>query len=73
MYIHEHICYTNSFIVVREHFSSPLLQLAEADAGQTFTLVECPSMRLSISPNTIQSFYNLFFRWNWAIDLPDNG
>ncbi|GJE88682.1 periplasmic binding protein-like II [Phanerochaete sordida] len=28
---------------VREHFSSPLLQLAEADAGQTFTLVECPS------------------------------
>jgi len=28
---------------VREHFSSPLLQFAEADAGQTFTLVECPS------------------------------
>ncbi|KJA26243.1 hypothetical protein HYPSUDRAFT_213291 [Hypholoma sublateritium FD-334 SS-4] len=28
---------------VREHFSSPLLQFAEADAGRTFTLVECPS------------------------------
>ncbi|KAI0317062.1 periplasmic binding protein-like II, partial [Amylostereum chailletii] len=28
---------------VREHFSSPLLQLADADAGATFTLVECPS------------------------------
>ncbi|CAL1716662.1 unnamed protein product [Somion occarium] len=28
---------------VREHFSSPLLQYAEADGGQTFTLVECPS------------------------------
>ncbi|KAF8802467.1 hypothetical protein BYT27DRAFT_7341355 [Phlegmacium glaucopus] len=28
---------------VREHFSSPLLQFAETDAGQTFTLVECPS------------------------------
>lgn len=31
------------FLPVREHFSSPLLQFAEADAGQTFTLVECPS------------------------------
>ncbi|KAF8169757.1 hypothetical protein BJ912DRAFT_912578 [Pholiota molesta] len=28
---------------VREHFSSPLLQFAEADDGKTFTLVECPS------------------------------
>ncbi|KAI5122898.1 hypothetical protein M0805_007576 [Coniferiporia weirii] len=28
---------------VREHFSSPLLQFADADAGQTFVLVECPS------------------------------
>ncbi|KAI0043812.1 hypothetical protein FA95DRAFT_1627735 [Auriscalpium vulgare] len=28
---------------VREHFSSPLLQYAEADQGRTFTLVECPS------------------------------
>ncbi|KAF9565413.1 periplasmic binding protein-like II [Agrocybe pediades] len=28
---------------VREHFSSPLLQFADKDAGQTFTLVECPS------------------------------
>ncbi|KAF8311087.1 hypothetical protein DL93DRAFT_2083800 [Clavulina sp. PMI_390] len=28
---------------IREHFSSPLLQLADEDAGKTFTLVECPS------------------------------
>ncbi|KAI0342792.1 periplasmic binding protein-like II, partial [Trametopsis cervina] len=28
---------------VREHFSSPLLQYAEEDKGQTFILVECPS------------------------------
>ncbi|EKM58327.1 uncharacterized protein PHACADRAFT_207160 [Phanerochaete carnosa HHB-10118-sp] len=28
---------------VREHFSSPLLQFAADDAGETFTLVECPS------------------------------
>ncbi|KAK2460974.1 hypothetical protein APHAL10511_007444 [Amanita phalloides] len=28
---------------VREHFSSPLLQYAEIDNGETFTLVECPS------------------------------
>jgi len=28
---------------VREHFSSPLLQFAEADQGTTFALVECPS------------------------------
>ncbi|EAU85358.2 hypothetical protein CC1G_07052 [Coprinopsis cinerea okayama7 len=28
---------------VREHFSSPLLQLAKEDNGTTFTLVECPS------------------------------
>lgn len=27
---------------VREHFSSPLLQYADADQGKTFTLVECP-------------------------------
>ena len=27
---------------VREHFSSPILQYAEADQGKTFTLVECP-------------------------------
>lgn len=26
----------------REHFLSPLLQLAERDAGETFELVECP-------------------------------
>lgn len=26
----------------REHFLSPLLQLAEQDQGKTFTLVECP-------------------------------
>ncbi|KAJ3541287.1 hypothetical protein NM688_g6109 [Phlebia brevispora] len=29
--------------VLREHFSSPLLQYAEVDGGKTFTLVECPS------------------------------
>ncbi|KAK7463504.1 hypothetical protein VKT23_006852 [Stygiomarasmius scandens] len=28
---------------VKEHFSSPLLQFAEADRGKTFTLIECPS------------------------------
>ncbi|KAF9533858.1 periplasmic binding protein-like II [Crepidotus variabilis] len=28
---------------VREHFSTPLLQFAEQDAGKTFELVECPS------------------------------
>ncbi|GAW09172.1 periplasmic binding II [Lentinula edodes] len=28
---------------VREHFSSPLLQFAEADEGRTIALVECPS------------------------------
>ncbi|KAF9468015.1 hypothetical protein BDZ94DRAFT_1287324 [Collybia nuda] len=28
---------------VREHFSSPLLQFAEIDAGRTIVLVECPS------------------------------
>ncbi|KAK0469701.1 periplasmic binding protein-like II [Desarmillaria tabescens] len=28
---------------VREHFSSPLLQYAQADQDKTFTLVECPS------------------------------
>ncbi|OSX57786.1 hypothetical protein POSPLADRAFT_1076248 [Postia placenta MAD-698-R-SB12] len=28
---------------VREHFSSPLLQYAEIDAGKSFVLVECPS------------------------------
>ncbi|PCH42183.1 periplasmic binding protein-like II [Wolfiporia cocos MD-104 SS10] len=28
---------------VREHFSSPLLQFADADGGKTFILVECPS------------------------------
>lgn len=28
---------------VREHFSSPLLQYAEIDAGESFVLVECPS------------------------------
>ncbi|KAK0500403.1 periplasmic binding protein-like II [Armillaria luteobubalina] len=28
---------------VREHFSSPLLQYAQADQNKTFTLVECPS------------------------------
>lgn len=28
---------------MREHFSSPLLQYAEQDKDQTFTLVECPS------------------------------
>ncbi|KAJ4477298.1 hypothetical protein J3R30DRAFT_3484379 [Lentinula aciculospora] len=28
---------------VREHFSSPLLQFAEADQDRTITLVECPS------------------------------
>lgn len=26
----------------REHFLSPLLQLAAQDGGKTFTLVECP-------------------------------
>jgi hypothetical protein len=31
--------------IVREHFSSPLLQYAAADAGKTFALVECPSAR----------------------------
>ncbi|KIY69088.1 hypothetical protein CYLTODRAFT_373274 [Cylindrobasidium torrendii FP15055 ss-10] len=28
---------------IREHFSSPLLQFADDDAGKTFVLVECPS------------------------------
>ncbi|KIK10191.1 hypothetical protein K443DRAFT_81656 [Laccaria amethystina LaAM-08-1] len=28
---------------VKEHFSSPLLQFASKDGGQTFTLFECPS------------------------------
>ncbi|KAF9061334.1 periplasmic binding protein-like II [Rhodocollybia butyracea] len=28
---------------VREHFSSPLLQFAQADEGRTISLVECPS------------------------------
>lgn len=27
---------------VREHFASPLLQFAENDKGETFTLTECP-------------------------------
>ena len=35
--------------LVREHFSSPLLQLAEEDQGKTFVLVECPSKRHSYS------------------------
>ena len=30
-------------LLVREHFSSPLLQFADEDNGQTFALVECPS------------------------------
>lgn len=34
---------------VREHFSSPLLQFAEKDAGTTFTLVECPSETICLS------------------------
>lgn len=32
--------------LVREHFASPLLQLAEKDAEQTFVLVECPGTHL---------------------------
>ncbi|THH05863.1 hypothetical protein EW145_g4490 [Phellinidium pouzarii] len=35
--------HANVMFSVREHFSSPLLQFADADGGQTFTLVECPS------------------------------
>lgn len=31
---------------VREHFASPLLQLAEKDAERTFVLVECPGTHL---------------------------
>lgn len=58
---------------VREHFSSPILQFAEVDAGQTFTLVECPSMKLSLTSHTIQSLHNLCFRWNWTVDFPAGG
>ena len=39
--------------IVREHFSSPLLQFAETDGGKTFTLVECPSMSF---PTAVISF-----------------
>ena len=41
-------CMTNVVYLVREHFSSPLLQFAEADGGKTFTLVECPSTYIAI-------------------------
>jgi hypothetical protein len=34
-----------NIIKVKEHFSSPLLQFASKDGGQTFTLFECPSMQ----------------------------
>ena len=38
---------TRSYLhLVREHFASPLLQLAEKDAGRTFVLVECPGINL---------------------------
>ena len=37
--------------IVPEHFSSPLLQFAKIDAGQTFTLVECPSTQPSYDTN----------------------
>lgn len=39
-------------VLVREHFSSPLLQLAEQDGGKTFTLVECPSTVLPSLPDS---------------------
>ena len=38
----------HAVVSVREHFSSPLLQFAEADGGKTFTLVECPSTYIAI-------------------------
>lgn len=38
-------------VPVREHFSSPLLQYAEADGGKTFTLVECPSKCAPFTPS----------------------
>lgn len=53
---------------VREHFSSPLLQYAEADGGRTFTLVECPStwpLYVVTSTGT-----NMRIRWNWAAHHP---
>jgi len=36
---------------VRERFSSPLLQFAQADQGETFTLVECPSKPVRRAPS----------------------
>ena len=41
----------HAVVSVREHFSSPLLQFAEADGGKTFNLVECPSTYLAIGSN----------------------
>ena len=38
------------FYLVREHFSSPLLQMADDDAGKTFELVECPSKLIGYLP-----------------------
>lgn len=40
----------NEIPPVREHFSSPLLQLSEEDGGKTFTLVECPSEIKNLLP-----------------------
>ena len=42
--------------LVREHFSSPILQYAEADGGKTFTLVECPSTCSGVRLSFIHSF-----------------
>lgn len=41
-------CAERQLQTVREHFSSPLLQYNASDGGQTFTLVECPSVHLSL-------------------------
>lgn len=55
------------FHTVREHFSSPLLQFAEKDAGKTFILIECPSKRLkSTSFSKNLNFDSCNFRWNGA-------
>ena len=53
-------CIIIGFIVslVREHFSSPLLQFATHDRNTTFTLVECPGtyhLVQSYSPPTTTS------------------
>jgi hypothetical protein len=50
--LHEPIsrCSLTPCLIVREHFSSPLLQYAAADGGRTFVLVECPSAPRAPAP-----------------------